>query len=145
MKNQYDDLNKFLESIHMGSKITRIYKDKTTNNEVTEMLNEVLDIFKKHEKNVSKQILKHKVKPNEALSKSKEMVVWMEKLKSFDENFDIGIETLKAINMGTSKGLEFIYEHNDYDQECTDILKDVIKDYSFLYDKVTNYITDKYI
>lgn len=145
MKNQYDDLNKFLESIHMGSKITRIYKEKVTNNEVEEMLNEILDVFKKHEKNVSKQISKHKVKPNDSLSMSKEMVVWMEKKKNLEENFDVGIEMLKAINMGASKGLEFIYEHNDYDEECTDILKDVIKDYSYLYDKVTNYITDKYI
>lgn len=145
MKNRYDDLNKFLESIHMGSKITKIYKDKTESKEVVALLDEVIATFKKHEENVSEQISKHDVNPCEDLSVGKEMIVWMERMKNLKESFDVGIELLKAINMGTSKGLEFIYEHDDYDIETTKCLKDVIKDYSYLYTKVTNYITDKYI
>ena len=49
MKNRYDDLNKFLESIHMGSKITKIYKDKTESKEVIALLDEVIATFKKLE------------------------------------------------------------------------------------------------
>lgn len=145
MKNRYDDLNKFLESIHMGSKIVRLYKEKCEEKEVSSLLNEIIETFKKHEANVIQRINKHKVNPCEDLSMGKELLVWMEKFKNLTDDFNVGIELLKAINMGTSKGLEFLYEHDDYDKETTKVLKDVIKDYSYLYDKVTNYITDKYI
>ncbi len=143
--DKYKDLNTFLESIHLGTKVSRIYKDQTHDEEIKELLNEIISIFKKHESNISNLIIDKGHNPTDDLSLGREIVVLMERMKLTDDDFKTAIELLKAINMGATKGAEFIYKHNDYDEHSIGIMKDVIKDYSYIYNKTTNYITDKYL
>ena len=145
MEINYNDLNTFLESIHMGTKVSKIYKDKTQDEEIKELLNEIISIFKKHETKVANLILEKGYNPTDDLSLGRELLVLMERLKLADDDIKISMELLKAINMGAIKGSEFIYTHNNYDDNSLYILKDVIKDYSYIYNKTTNYITDKYL
>lgn len=142
---KYKDLNTFLESIHLGTKVSRIYKDRTHDEEIKGLLDEIISIFKKHENNISNLIVDKGYEPNEDLSLGRELVVLMERMKLTDDDFQISMELLKAINMGTTKGAEFIYRHYDYDENSINMMKDVIKDYSYIYDKTTKYITDKYL
>lgn len=154
MEQNYERFNMFLESIHSGTKIFKIYKSLALNNQLIELLNEIISYFKKHEENITQFLVGKNVEANDSLSCGREFIVWIEKIKTEmmlgrtantgvknekemeDNDFDICINCLKGINMGSTKGIEFIYKYKDLD---TSILKDILNDYSYLYNKVSDY------
>lgn len=145
MENKYKELNKFLESIHMGTKTIRTYIDKCEKKETACVLNDIISVFAKHESLITDECIKHGIDPSDKMSMMKEMVAWMKKMKMTCSDFDVLIVILKAVNMGIEKGIKFIYEHADFDLDCTNSLKEVIRDYNRVYDKVCDYILDKYL
>ncbi len=160
MKNIYEEFNVFLESIHSGSKVFKMYRTMTNDDELNNLLAEIVEYFEQHETSVSEVLKNHSVQPTNTISPGKELIVWIEKVKTQmklgkassepeeynitnnDDDLDIGISALKSLNMGITKGLEFVYIHRGLEIEA---LKKVIKDYGYLYDKLLNFIVKKYL
>lgn len=157
MEQDYQRFNMFLESIHSGTKIFKMYKSLAVNQKLIDLLDEIISIFRKHEELVTYFIKEKNVDPNESLSIGREFIVWLEKVKTQmkigktdnndsedneNDDFEICINSLKGIHMGSTKGIEFVHKYKELD---TTILKSILIDYSHIYDKVSDFIITNYL
>ena len=138
-----NELNKFLSYIHMGNSVFRIYHKECENlkdDKLLGVIEEIEEIFKTHEEQVTSMITSMGEKPTESLTAAGVMGVLMEKMKFVDSNFDICINALKSTNMGTISALKFLEENKKLPKKIKNEIIKVIDDYTYVCTKLKDYI-----
>ncbi len=127
-----NELNKFLSYIHMGMSVYRIYHDEAEKINDQELINLIVDIeeiFKRHEEKITRLINDLGEEATNSLTAAGVMGVYKEKLKVFEDSFDICHSALKSTNMGLLSAIKFFNENQDLPHTTLTKIVDVIKDY----------------
>lgn len=141
-----NELNKFLSYIHMGTSVYRIYYDQAKKFQSDSLINlivEIEEIFKKHEEKITRLINEFDEEATSSLTAAGIMGVYKEKLKIFDDSFDVCISAIKSTNMGMLSAIKFLNQNNDLHEEIKTYIVDVIKDYNLIETKLVNYVLEK--
>ena len=137
-----NELNKFLSYIHMGNSVYRIYYNeskKFNDKELENMITYIMEIFKKHEEEITKLINSYGEVATDSLTAAGLFGVYKEKMKFFETPLDICVSALKATNMGTISALKFLHSNNKLQDNIKEKIYQVIDDYGLIMDKWTNY------
>ena len=127
-----NELNKFLSYMHMGNTIYRIYLEhakKLENEKLIHLIIEIQEIFKTHEEAIANLIM---------------MGVYKEKLKTFDNAFDICLSAIKATNMGMISALRFLDENKELSKGIKEYIIKVIDDYGIIINKLKEFLLQEY-
>ncbi|MBQ8293614.1 MAG: hypothetical protein IJX78_07445 [Bacilli bacterium] len=138
-----NELNKFLSYIHMGMSIYRIYYEQSerfNDNELIKLIVEIEEIFKTHEEKTTRIINELGETATNSLTAAGIMGVYKERLKIFEEPFDICISALKSTNMGLISAIKFLNDNQELPDKTKTLIQDVIKDYQNIQEKWLNYI-----
>lgn len=138
-----NELNKFLSYIHMGTSVFRIYYDqakKLDDDNLVNLVVEIMEIFKTHEENITKLINSFGEEATNSLTAAGIMGLYKEKLKIFDDGFDICFSAIKSTNMGMISSLKFLKQNKELHDNVKAYIVDVIRDYERITDKLTNYV-----
>ena len=71
------------------------------------------------------------------------MGLYKEKLKMFDDSFDIMLAAIKSTNMGMLSSLKFLHQNKDLPDDVKKYVINVIKDYANIITKLTDYSLNK--
>ena len=137
-----NELNKFLSYIHMGTSIYRIYYEQAqrfNNKDLIDLIVEIEEIFKKHEEKITSLIKDMGEEATDSLTASGLMGLYKEKLKIFDDSFDIMIAAIKSTNMGLLSSMKFLHQNKDLPDDVKKHVINVVKDYSNIITKLTNH------
>ena len=119
-----NELNKFLSYMHMGNTIYRIYLE--------------------HEEAIANLIKEFDEKPTDDLTFAGMMGVYKEKLKTFDNAFDICLSAIKATNMGMISALRFLDENKELSKGIKEYIIKVIDDYGIIINKLKEFLLQEY-
>ena len=120
--NNKKDLNKFC-----------IAKDRV------DLIVEIEEIFKTHEEKITSLIKDRGEEATNSLTASGLMGLYKEKLKIFDDSFDIMIAAIKSTNMGLLSSMKFLHQNKDLPDDVKKHVINVVKDYSNIITKLTNH------
>lgn len=137
-----NELNKFLSYIHMGTSVFRIYYDQAqrfNNKDLIDLIVEIEEIFKTHEEKITSLIKNMGEEATDSLTASGLMGLYKEKLKIFDDSFDIMIAAIKSTNMGLLSSMKFLHQNKDLPDDVKKHVINVVKDYSNIITKLTNH------
>lgn len=140
------ELNKFLSYIHMGTSIYRIYYDQAqrfNNKDLIDLIVEIEEIFKTHEEKITSLIKDMGEEATNSLTAAGLMGLYKEKLKMFDDSFDIMLAAIKSTNMGMLSSLKFLHQNKDLPDDVKKYIINVIKDYANIITKLTDYSLNK--
>ena len=141
-----NELNKFLSYIHMGTSIYRIYYDQAqrfNNKDLIDLIVEIEEIFKTHEEKITSLIKDMGEEATNSLTAAGLMGLYKEKLKMFDDSFDIMLAAIKSTNMGMLSSLKFLHQNKDLPDDVKKYVINVIKDYANIITKLTDYSLNK--
>lgn len=141
-----NELNKFLSYIHMGTSIYRIYYDQAqrfNNKDLIDLIVEIEEIFKTHEEKITSLIKDMGEEATNSLTAAGLMGLYKEKLKMFDDSFDIMLAAIKSTNMGMLSSLKFLHQNKDLPDDVKKYIINVIKDYANIITKLTDYSLNK--
>ena len=141
-----NELNKFLSYIHMGTSIYRIYYEQAQrfhNKDLIDLIVEIEEIFKRHEEKITSLINQMGEEATDSLTAAGLMGIYKEKLKIFDDSFDIMIAAIKSTNMGMLSSLKFLHQNKDLPDDVKKYIINVIKDYANIITKLTDYSLNK--
>ena len=141
-----NELNKFLSYIHMGTSVYRIYYEEASkfhNNDLINLIVEIEEIFKRHEEKITKQINDLDEEATNSLTAAGIMGVYKERLKMYDDSFDIVLSAIKSTNMGLLSALKFLHSNKELHDDIKKHIVDVINDYGLIIDKLTKYSLNK--
>ncbi len=141
-----NELNKFLSYIHMGTSVYRIYYEEAVkfhNNDLINLIVEIEEIFKRHEEKITKQINDLDEEATNSLTAAGIMGVYKERLKMYDDSFDIVLSAIKSTNMGLLSALKFLHSNKELHDDIKKHIVDVINDYGLIIDKLTKYSLNK--
>lgn len=127
-----NELNKFLSYIHMGTSVYRIYyeqAEKFNDNDLIKLIVEIEEIFKTHEESITKHINDLGEEATNSLTAAGLMGVYKEKLKIFEDPFDICQSAIKSTNMGLLSAIKFFNDNSDLPHTTLKKIIEVIKDY----------------
>ena len=127
-----NELNKFLSYIHMGNSVYRIYyaeAKKFNDTKLTNMIKEMMEIFKTHEEKITQLINSYGEIATDSLTAAGLFGVYKEKMKFFDSPHDICLSALKSTNMGTISVLKFLNSNKNLHDEVKSEIYDIINDY----------------
>jgi len=142
------ELNKFLSYIHMGNSVYRIYYEeakKINNESLTKEIVHIQEIFKKHEESITKLINELGEEATNSLTAAGLMGLYKEKMKVFENSFDICISAIKTTNMGMISAIKFLEDNNKLPEKVISHIKEVINDYLDILSVLKNYILDNLI
>ena len=142
-----NELNKFLSYMHMGNTIYRIYLEhakKLENEKLIHLIIEIQEIFKTHEEAIANLIKEFDEKPTDDLTFAGMMGVYKEKLKTFDNAFDICLSAIKATNMGMISALRFLDENKELSKGIKEYIIKVIDDYGIIINKLKEFLLQEY-
>lgn len=140
-----NELNKFLSYIHMGTSIYRIYYEQAerfNDNELIKLIVEIEEIFKTHEEKTTKFINELGEEATNSLTAAGIMGVYKEKLKIFENPFDICISAIKSTNMGLISAIKFLNNNKELPEETRCLIVEVIKDYDKIQSKWIAYVLE---
>lgn len=140
-----NELNKFLSYIHMGTSIYRIYyeqAEKFNDNKLIKLIVEIEEIFKVHEEKVTKIINELGEEATDSLTAAGIMGVYKEKLKIFENPFDICISAMKTTNMGLVSTIKFLNDNKELPEKTKCLIVEVIKEYNEIQSKWIIYILE---
>lgn len=122
--------NEFLNGIYMGEKIFSILRDNTSNTQLINGFDEIMDSFSRHKESIKEYMVTYNIATT-PLGISSKISSFYEYLKvnNTDDDFKVLIEGIKAINMGIIQGMKFIHENKKLNEEFLNIASGVIKDY----------------
>ena len=143
-----NELNKFLPYIHMGNSVYRIYYEeakKINNESLTKEIVHIQEIFKKHEESITKLINELGEEATNSLTAAGLMGLYKEKMKVFENSFDICISAIKTTNMGMISAIKFLEDNNKLPEKVISHIKEVINDYLDILSVLKNYILDNLI
>ena len=138
-----NELNKFLSYIHMGTSVYRIYYEQAerfNDNELIKLIVEIEEIFKTHEEKTTKFINELGEEATNSLTAAGIMGVYKEKLKIFEEPFDICTSAIKATNMGLISTIKFLNDNKELPTNTKNLIREVIEDYDKIQSKWINYV-----
>lgn len=141
-----NELNKFLSYIHMGTCVYRIYYDEAKRLENDTLLNKIVDIleiFKKHEENITNLITDFNEEATDSLTFAGMMGVYKERIKYFENSFSICINAIKATNMGYISALKFLHENKHLASGIKENVMSVIDDYHKIVGILEKYIFEE--
>ena len=72
------------------------------------------------------------------------MGVYKEKLKTFDNAFDICLSAIKATNMGMISALRFLDENKELSKGIKEYIIKVIDDYGIIINKLKEFLLQEY-
>ena len=142
-----NELNKFLSYMHMGNTIFRIYLEhakKLENKKLINLIVEIQEIFKTHEEAIANLIKEFDEKPTDDLTFAGMMGVYKEKLKTFNNSFDICLSATKATNMGMISALRFLDENKELSKGIKEYIIKVIDDYGIIINKFKEFLLQEY-
>lgn len=140
-----NELNKFLSYIHMGNSVYRIYYNeskKFNDKELENMITNIMEIFKKHEEEITKLINYYGEVATDSLTAAGLFGVYKEKMKLFESPIDICLSALKSTNMGTISALKFLNNNKNLHDNVKEEITKVIKDYGEIQNKIINYVIE---
>ena len=143
-----NELNKFLSYIHMGNSVYRIYYEEAVNLKDHELIDEIVkteEIFKTHEESITRLINEYGEEATNSITAAGLMGIYKEKMKSFDDSFDICISAVKTTNMGMVSAIKFLKENKKLPKKVKNEIKKVITDYSEIIKSFTTYLTNNLI
>ena len=143
-----NELNKFLSYIHMGNGVYRIYYEEAVNLKDHELIDEIVkteEIFKTHEESITRLINEYGEEATNSITAAGLMGIYKEKMKSFDDSFDICISAVKTTNMGMVSAIKFLKENKNLPKKVKNEIKKVITDYSEIIKSFTTYLTNNLI
>lgn len=143
-----NELNKFLSYIHMGNSVYRIYYEEAVNLKDHELIDEIVkteEIFKTHEESITRLINEYGEEATNSITAAGLMGIYKEKMKSFDDSFDICISAVKTTNMGMVSAIKFLKENKNLPKKVKNEIKKVITDYSEIIKSFTTYLTNNLI
>lgn len=143
-----NELNKFLSYIHMGNSVYRIYYDEARELNDDELLDEIVkiqEIFKTHEESITKLINCFGEEATNSITAAGLMGIYKEKMKSFDDSFDICMGAIKTTNMGMVSAIKFLKQNRKLSRKVKAEIKKVINDYSEILKSLTNYLLNNLI
>ena len=143
-----NELNKFLSYIHMGNSVYRIYYEEAVNLKDHELIDEIVkteEIFKTHEESITRLINEYGEEATNSITAAGLMGIYKEKMKSFDDSFDICISAVKTTNMGMVSAIKFLKENKNLPKKVKNEIKKVIIDYSEIIKSFTTYLTNNLI
>lgn len=142
-----NELNKLLSYIHMGNSIYRIYYEEANNIndlKLVDLIIESQEIFKQHEEKITKLIKNMNEEATNSLTMAGIMGVYKEKMKCFNNSFDIYISAIKSTYMGMISTYKFLNENKDLPNKIIRYIKDIITDYQDILYKLQNDLLEKY-
>ena len=83
-------------------------------------------------------------KPTDDLTFAGMMGVYKEKLKTFDNAFDICLSAIKATNMGMISALRFLDENKELSKGIKEYIIKVIDDYGIIINKLKEFLLQEY-
>jgi uncharacterized protein YyaL (SSP411 family) len=137
-----NELNKFLSYIHMGNSVFRIYYNEAKNlndQNLIDLIVEIEEIFKTHEEKITSLIKDMGEEATNSLTAAGLMGLYKEKLKMFDDSFDIMLAAIKSTNMGLLSSMKFLHQNKDLPDDVKKHVINVVKDYSNIITKLTNH------
>lgn len=141
-----NELNKFLSYIHMGTSIYRIYYEQSENfgdNKLINLIVDIEEIFKTHEEKITKLINELGEEATNSLTAAGIMGVYKEKLKIFENPFDICTSAMKSTNMGLISAIKFLKDNQELPCHIRNAVVEVIKDYEKIQNKWINYVLEE--
>lgn len=143
-----NELNKFLSYIHMGNSVYRIYYEEAKNMENETLIEKIVYIqekFKKHEESITRLINEQGEEATNSLTAAGLMGLYKEKMKVFENSFDICISAIKTTNMGMISAIKFLEDNNKLSENIKNHIKEVINDYLDILNILKNYILNDLI
>ena len=143
-----NEFNKFLSYIHMGNSVYRIYyeeSEKIQNKTLTKEIVHIQEIFKKHEESITRLITEQGEEATNSLTAAGLMGLYKEKMKVFENSFDICISAIKTTNMGMISAIKFLEDNNKLPEKVINHIKEVINDYLDILNILKNYILNNLI
>ena len=138
-----NELNKFLSYIHMGTSVFRIYYDSAKHFKDEELINlivEIEEIFKTHEEKITTLINDFNEEATNSLTAAGIIGVYKERIKIFDEPFDICVNAIKSTNMGLLSAIKFLNKNKNLSENIRLHITNVIDDYRQIEDKLIKYV-----
>ncbi len=137
--------NRFLTATIMGKNIFMIYKNKTDNIELKNLLNESIKIFKKQEENIINEIKILNDIPNNNLLISQNLAIILEKIKikMIKNDFLLIMRIIKVLNTGINGSYKLFFNNkNSFSNSFNNIIKKNINENELLEIKYKNLLKE---